>query len=157
MEYKIRNIRESEYSLLNDFLYEAVFVPDGVEPPARNIIESPELQVYIAGFGFSKDDHGLIAEVGGKAAGAVWVRIMDDYGHIDEKVPSLAVSLFKEYRGYGIGTALIKHMLDLLRDKGYERTSLSVQKANYAAKMYLDLGYKIIKENDEEFIMVYSF
>lgn len=33
MDYKIRQIAEQEYSLLENFLYEAIFVPDGV--PAR--------------------------------------------------------------------------------------------------------------------------
>ncbi len=32
----------------------------------------------------------------------------------------------------GIGTALMEAMLQLLKEKGYKQTSLSVQKANYA-------------------------
>lgn len=31
--------------------------------------------------------------------GAVWTRIMDDYGHVDDDTPSFAISLYKEYRG----------------------------------------------------------
>lgn len=27
MDYKIRKIKESEYSVLGDFLYEAIFIP----------------------------------------------------------------------------------------------------------------------------------
>ena len=38
MEYSIREIEKTEYRLLDDFLYEAIFLPDGVQPPARNII-----------------------------------------------------------------------------------------------------------------------
>ncbi|MCR5508926.1 MAG: GNAT family N-acetyltransferase [Lachnospiraceae bacterium] len=45
-------------------------------------------------------------------------------------------------------------MLELLRGQGYERASLAVQKANYAVKMYEKVGFKIIDENDEEYIMV---
>ena len=51
MDYKIRKIKETEYPLLKDFLYEAIFVPDGVEPPPKSIVDAPELQVYISGFG----------------------------------------------------------------------------------------------------------
>ena len=79
---------------------------------------------------------------------------MNDYGHIDDVTPSLAISLYKEYRGLGIGTALMKEMLLLLKSKGYEKVSLSVQKANYAFKMYQKLGFEIIDENEEEYIMV---
>ena len=45
-------------------------------------------------------------------------------------------------------------MLDTLREQGYKRASLAVQKANYAVKMYQKTGFKIIDESDEEFIMV---
>ena len=96
-----------------------------------------------------------MAEVGGKIVGAVWVRIMNDYGHIDDETPSLAISLYKEYRGLGIGTAMMKEILTLLKSYGYNRVSLSVQKANYAAEMYLKIGFEIVRENREEYIMVY--
>lgn len=154
MDYIIREIKNTEYPLLADFLYEAIYLPDGVEPPSKSIIDSPELQVYIDHFGELKDDRGLVAEVGGKVIGAVWVRIMKDYGHIDNKTPSFAISLYKEYRGLGIGTRLIKEMLVLLKNSGCERASLAVQKANYAVKMYQNVGFEIIDDNSEEYIMV---
>ena len=154
MEYIIREIRETEYALLDDFLYEAIFIPDGLQLPEKTIIHLPELQVYVAGFGKEKDDICFLAEVNGKVAGAVWVRVMNDYGHIGDGIPSFAISLYKEYRGYGIGTALMKRMLCELKQRGYEKTSLSVQKANYAVQMYRNVGFEIIAEHDEEYIMV---
>ena len=101
-----------------------------------------------------KDDIGLVAEVNKKAVGAVWVRIMDDYGHIDNATPSIAVSLYKDYRGLGIGTALMKEMLRILKDRGYKQASLSVQKANYAVNMYQKTGFEIVDEKGEEYIML---
>ena len=155
MDYTIREIQKQEYPLLDNFLYEAIFIPEGIEPPPKTIVTSPELQVYVERFGESKDDLGLAAEVDGKVVGAVWVRIMNDYGHIDDEMPSLAISLYKEYQGFGIGTAMMKEILALLKAHGYSRVSLSVQKANYATKMYLKIGFEIVKENEEEYIMVY--
>ena len=154
MEYTIRKMTVPEYPLLSDFLYEAIFIPDGIKPPPRNIIASPELQIYVERLGALKDDFALVAEIEGKVVGAVWVRIMNDYGHIDEETPSLAISLYKEYRGQGIGTDMMKEMLALLKSHGYSRISLSVQKANYAAKLYLKVGFEIVRENEEEYIMV---
>ena len=154
MEYIIREINQTEYSLLDDFLYEAIFIPDGAQPPERSIINLPELQVYVADFGKEKDDICFLAEVGGKVVGAVWVRVMNDYGHIEDGVPSFAISLYKEYRGYGIGTALMRRMLCELKQRGYEKASLSVQKANYAVQMYLNVGFEILNEHEEEYIMV---
>ena len=153
MDYRIREIRENEYCILSEFLYEAIFIPEGTEKPPKSIIEQPELQVYIADFGKS-DDWCLVAEVKEKIVGAVWVRVMDDYGHIDDETPSFAISLYEEYRNMGIGTALMRDMLELLKNKGYKQTSLSVQKANYAVRMYQKVGFEVIDENEEEYIMV---
>lgn len=153
MNYIIREIKKQEYILLTDFLYEAIFVPEGVEAPSRSIINKPELQVYISEFGNKKDDICFVAEIDFHIIGAVWVRDMNDYGHIDSGVPSFAISLYKEYRGYGIGTELMKKMLAELKLRGYKKASLAVQKKNYAVKMYKKLGFKIIDENDEEYIM----
>lgn len=157
MEYTIREIKKAEYPLLEEFLYEAIFIPPGEQAPPKSIVKSPELQVYIAGFGGQKNDKGLVAEAGGKIVGAVWVRIMQDYGHIDEKTPSFAISLRKEYRGHGIGSALMKAMLSLLKESGCQQASLAVQKANYAVKMYQNIGFQTVDENSEEYIMAYDF
>ena len=153
-KYIIRNMRKSEISLLKDFLYEAIFIPEGVEPPERDIVERPELRVYTDDFGSCKGDNCLVADFGGKVVGAVWTRIMDDYGHLDDETPSFAISLYKEYRGQGIGSQLMVKMLELLKRQGYEKASLAVQKANYAVKMYKNVGFKTVDENDEEYIMV---
>ena len=109
---------------------------------------------YITDFGKKKDDIGLVAEVDKKVVGAVWVRIMDDYGHIDNDTPSFAISLCKDYRGFGIGTDLMKEMLRILKDGGYKQASLAVQKANYAVRMYQKTGFEIVDENGEEYIML---
>lgn len=154
MDYKIREMKSMEYPLLNDFLYEAIFIPEGAEAPPRSVIDLPDLQIYVAAFGKEKSDKALVAEIEGKIVGAVWVRIMNDYGHIDEDTPSFAISLNKEYRGLGIGTAMMREMLSALKNDGYKQASLSVQKANYAVQMYLNLGFEVCSENDEEYIMV---
>ena len=39
----------------------------------------------------------------------------------------------------------------------HKRASLAVQKANYAVKMYKNLGFDIVGENEEEYIMIYNF
>ena len=156
MEYTIREMTVMEYPLLNEFLYEAIFIPDGIEPPPRNIITSPELQIYVDRFGELKDDFALVAEVEKKVVGAVWVRIIHDYGHIDDETPSLAISLYKEYRGQGIGTDMMKEMLSLLKAHGYKRVSLSVQKTNYAVEMYRKIGFDIVRGNEEEWIMLWQ-
>lgn len=153
MDYEIREIIESEYPILTDFLYEAIFIPQGMDKPPKSIIKQPELQIYIEDFG-KTDDACLVAEIKGRIVGAVWTRIMNDYGHIDDETPSFAISIYEEYRNLGIGTALMEAMLKLLKSKGYKQASLSVQKANYAVNMYRKAGFEVVDKNEEEYIMV---
>ena len=156
MNYRIREIEKTEISLLDDFLYEAIFIPEGVTPPPKDIIEDEELQIYVEDFGKYKDDICFVAEVEGRVVGAVWLRVIDDYGHIDDDTPSLSISVYKEYRNLGIGKALIKNVLEELKKRGYKKTSLSVQKANYAFEIYKKAGYFVYEEREEDYIMVYD-
>ena len=133
MNYHIRPIHPTEIPLLKDFLYEAIFIPEGAVAPPRDIIDDYNLQVYIRDFGKSSDDYCLVAEA-------------DD-------IPSIAISLYKEYRNQGIGSVLLKQMLDLLKSEGYKSVSLSVQKANYAMRMYQKAGFIALSDDGEEVIM----
>lgn len=91
----------------------------GWNRPPRSVVNLPELQVYVQGFGTRPGDFCLAAEAEGKAVGAAWCRIMEDYGHLDNHTPSLAISLLPEYRGLGIGTQLLRALLLLLLENGY--------------------------------------
>ena len=154
MQIILRELRKDEIGLLKDFLYEAIYVPEGTEAPDRSIIDQPELALYYDDFGTGPADNCLVAEVDGTVVGAVWTRIMNDYGHVDDETPSFAISLHEEYRGKGIGTMMMHQMLKLLQKQGYEKASLAVQKANDAVKMYENVGFATVDENDEEYIMV---
>ncbi|MBP5239458.1 MAG: GNAT family N-acetyltransferase [Oscillospiraceae bacterium] len=151
---EIRRLKDNETELLKEFLYEAIYIPEGMAPPDRSIVERPELSLYYKDFGNRPGDNCLAAEENGRVIGAAWTRIMDDYGHVDDDTPSFAISLYQDFRGKGVGTALMRGMLDLLKEQGYRKASLAVQKANDAVRMYERLGFRTVRENDEEYIMV---
>ena len=155
MNYTIRELSIDERNVLETFLYHAIYIQEGITPPPFEIIKQPELQVYIERFGEQDGDICLVAECDSIIVGAVWVRIMNDYGHVSDDMPSLAISLLPEYRNKGIGTALMKSMQEMVSKHGYKGISLSVQKQNYATKMYRKLGFNTIEDKDEELIMVY--
>lgn len=48
----------------------------------------------------------------------------------------------------------MREMLKRLKEKGYAQVSLAVQKENYAFRMYTKVGFEIITETAEEYIMV---
>jgi len=152
----IREIRPAEYPQLEDFLYHAIFHPPGVDPLPREVIYEPEVFLYIDGFDPEKKpgDVGAVARKEGQVIGMAWTRIIPAYGHIDDVTPELAISVLPQHRGQGIGAALMAQLFDLLRARGYARTSLAVQKENPAARFYRRLGYEIVQEKAEEWIMV---
>lgn len=156
MDTRIRSIRPEEQGLLREFLYEAIYLPAGTEPPPRSVVNLPELQVYIAGFGTQPGDLCLVAETEGTVIGAAWSRIMEDYGHMDNCTPSLAISLLPEYRGLGIGTQLLNALLLLLRENGFLRASLSVQRENPALHLYQRSGFRIAAEKGTEYLMLWD-
>ena len=151
---KIRKMRPDETELLREFLYQAIYLPEGVEPPPRSVLDLPQLRVYIDGFGTRAGDCCVVAEARTKLVGAAWGRIMEDYGHIDDRTPSLAVSVLPEHRGRGIGTCLLETLLVCLQEAGYPQVSLSVQKDNPALHLYLRKGFAILDEQGTEFLML---
>ncbi|WP_343210177.1 GNAT family N-acetyltransferase [Anaerolentibacter hominis] len=154
MDYRIREMKREEYPLLERFLYEAIFQRAGAEPLPEAVIFNPDLYRYIDRFGEKMDDYCLCAEADGQVVGAVWVRTIPGYGSINETTPELAISLLPEVRGRGIGTELLHRILLHLKESGYPEISLSVQKDNYARNMYLGAGFQILKETEEEWVMV---
>jgi ribosomal protein S18 acetylase RimI-like enzyme len=157
-EVTIRPIEHRDYPLLEEFLYQAIFVPEGIEPPAREIIYRPEIFVYIDDFG-AKDDRGVVAEVGGQVVGAAWTRIVPAFGHIDDTIPELAISVLPEWRGRGIGSRMMERLFEMLAESGYRHTSLSVQKDNPAVIFYRRLGYAVTAErpdgaDHEDYLMI---
>jgi len=162
---KIRQIQQQEYPVLEDFLYNAIFLPPDAEPVPREIIFEPEIFIYIKDFG-KESDCCVVAEeleIGdsqnGKIVGAAWTRIIPGYGHIDDKTPELAISVLPEWRGKSIGTQMMNCLFYQLRKSGYKQTSLSVQKNNPAVRFYERLGYEITGEKldhagHEDYLMI---
>lgn len=149
-----RPLLPQEYPLLRAFLYEAVFVPAGQKAPSRDIVDLPELKIYIEDFGSCPGDVSLAAEKEGQIVGVVWCRLMRDFGYYQEGVPSLAMAVIKEWRGRGIGARLLKEFCQQVKSLSFPGLSLSVQKLNPAVKLYLRAGFHVVRENKDDLIML---
>ena len=153
----IRELKNDEFHMLKEFTYQAVFQKDKNNPVPRTVLDDPYIIMYYDDFG-RPDDNCLVVEADNKIVGAVWTRILSGelkgFGNIDKHTPEFAISLYEEYRGKGLGTKLMNSMLEMLKQKGYKKTSLSVQKDNYAVNMYKNVGFSILKEKDEDYLMV---
>lgn len=152
----IRPIRQNEIRLLTDFLYEAIYQPDNKPLLPRTVIRQPELWIYIDRFGEHKGDRCMVAEVDGLVIGAVWTRLIHACGFVDKTTPELAISIYPPYRRKGIGTRLIQEIFRLLKQEGYKQVSLSVSKENEAVHLYLRIGFHVVEEREEDYLMVCS-
>ena len=66
MDYEIRHITPNEWPLLERFLYEAIYVPEGYEGevPRSVIYDDPKCRAAFEGFGARADDRALVAAIG---------------------------------------------------------------------------------------------
>ncbi len=157
LNIKIREIEGTEISQLDTFLYEAIFIPKGLDKPDKEIIKIPELSIYIKDFG-KDSDLCIVAESQGCLVGAIWARIYAEtekgFGYVDSKTPELSMSVIENYRQHGIGTKLLKAMIEKLSLLDYQQVSLSVDKLNYALKLYQKFGFEIVKSDENSATMI---
>lgn len=157
--YRIRPLQPEEFGLVEEFLYEAIFVPPGVAAPSREVVANdPTLRAYYEAFGSAKGDCAWCAEAAGDGiVGLAWCRRMAaGFGLVDGETPELAMAVRASHRGRGIGTRLLGALLEDLRRAGYSSVSLSVQKANFALRMYGKAGFRVVREAVDEVVMVKS-
>jgi ribosomal protein S18 acetylase RimI-like enzyme len=146
----------SDEPVLRDMLYLAVFVPPGSRPPDRSVVAQPELARYVVGWGRRGDDGIVATAPTGRAVGAAWLRLWSDqehgYGFIDAMTPELSVAVLPEYRGAGIGTELLRRLLQRA-DESYDTVSLSVSVRNPAVRLYERLGFRRAAVHGDSLIM----
>jgi len=156
-----RPLLRTDYDFHQEMLYQAIYLPEGAPPLPREIIRQPEIYRYIEKWGRAHD-LGFIAMAGTeqKPVGAVWIRLYSEdnrgYGYVNDLTPELSIAVLPEYRGRGVGTKLIRHMLDAV-GKNYQAISLSVIRENPAVRLYRRFGFESIMETKDSITMVKHF
>lgn len=157
LNYTIRPLTRADEPFLWEMLYRAIYVAEGNTPPERDIINKPEIARYVRDWG-RVNDRGFIAlEVENhQPIGAAWLRLLTDddrgYGHVDDETPELSVAVMPEYRGKGVGTRLLTHLLQVASDH-YPAISLSVESDNPASRLYQRLGFEIVRTSGTSLVM----
>jgi GNAT superfamily N-acetyltransferase len=110
MDFSIQELHALEVNMLPKFLYMAIFVPPGQNPLPFSVVNRPELLKYYEKWG-REGDRAFIARVDGAPAGLIWCRLFTrdfhGYGFIAEDIPEVSMSVYPEFRGKGLGTALL--------------------------------------------------
>jgi GNAT superfamily N-acetyltransferase len=130
-----------------DMLVEAVnWSPEWKKKSRNRVLSAPRTAHYIAGW--PRDtDLGVIAEAEGERIGAAWLRFLPStdpgYGFVGPDVPELTIGVAARWRGRGVGRALLRAIAALARSTGIRLISLSVERKNFAQKLYLSEGYQV--------------
>ena len=153
----IRRAGPADADFLADMLVEAAnWRPEGKRSRADTLAD-PLIGHYIDGWP-RPGDLGLVAELGGTPAGAAWLRFFPAsgpaYGFVAPDVPELVIGLRAECRGQGAGRALLRELAGAARDAGIRQISLSAGRANYAHRLYLAEGYRVVGGDDDSDTMV---
>lgn len=136
-----------------DMLVEAVNWSSEWKRKSRNrVLSAPETAHYIAGW--PRDtDLGVIAEANGERIGAAWLRFLPvadpGYGFVACDVPELTIGVAVHWRGRSAGRALLRAIAGQACLAGIQRISLSVERKNFAQKLYISEGYQIVDSGDK--------
>jgi ribosomal protein S18 acetylase RimI-like enzyme len=156
VSYEIRPVTPQDEPFLWEMLYQSLHV-EGQEPFPREVLNRPHIARYVKGWGRA-DDLGFIAVEArsGQSLGAVWSRLSgaDDKGfaYLDERTPELGIALLPEYRGRGIGSALLKHLLEVAKNL-YPAIALSVAPTNPAIRLYERFGFVTVDVRNQYPVM----
>ena len=150
----IRRAAPEDGSFMADMLVEAVnWSPEWKKKSGNRVLSAPGTAHYIAGW--PRDtDLGVIAEANGEPIGAAWLRFLPaadpGYGFVAPDVPELTIGVTAQWRGRGVGRALLRAIAGRARSAGIPQISLSVERKNFAQKLYLSEGYQIVDSSDKD-------
>ena len=153
----IRPITLEDTHFLWEMLYEAIYVAEGVKPPARDVLLQPDIRRYLQDWG-QPHDSGFVAldPVTSNRIGAVWLRLLigdqKGYGYVDDATPELTIAVVPECRGKSVGTRLLSHLLRTTESR-YPSLSLSVSPDNPALRLYNRLGFERVGSSGTSLVM----
>ena len=155
---RLRAAASGDARFLSEMLVEAA---NWSALPARSrvaVLDDPSVSRYIAGWA-RPGDFGLVAmDADGIPVGACWARLFPAYapgsGFVGVGVPELTVGVNPQWRARGIGRALLHGLHEQAAQAGHGRVSLSVDRANFAQRLYRSEGYSVVSSGDRADVMV---
>lgn len=146
---RVKQVRKEDLGFLWDMLYEAVhWDPDkpNPKPSRKEVLSWPGIGHYLEGWGRPEDFALVALDHDGCRVGAAWYRLMSPedpgYGFVDAATPEVGIAVVPETRGRGVGTALLRALMEAARSRGFDALSLSVEQGNPAVRLYEQHGFE---------------
>jgi GNAT superfamily N-acetyltransferase len=145
---------------LADMLVEAANWAQAPRRPRVEVLSDPTLAPYVSGW-MRPGDAGLVAEsASGDPIGACWYRLFDQsqpgQGFVAGGVQELTLGVRPLWRAQGVGRELLRGVAARARTSGYARLSLSVDRGNFAQRLYVSEGYVVVHAGERADTMVRS-
>lgn len=142
----IRPVDAADLPFLEAMLLEAVYWRAEVPRlPVETTLADPRVARYVEGWGRA-GDAGVVAVGERQPVGAAWYRLFTGdrpgYGFVDEQTPELSIGVLAGARGRGLGTQLLRALLEQASAAGFRTLSLSVEPDNPAVRLYERAGFK---------------
>jgi GNAT superfamily N-acetyltransferase len=149
MTYGIRRAEPGDASFLVEMVCEAAnWHPDRVRPKVDLMADSTVMR-YARGWQRPADDGMIAVDEVGNPIGACWYRVLPHnepgHGFVASGVPELTLGVRPVWRAQGVGRALLVAACDLARTAGHQRISLSVERANFAQRLYRSEGFVVVE------------
>jgi GNAT superfamily N-acetyltransferase len=156
--FTIRPATSADVDFLTDMLVEAVNWEPHRHRSREEIMADPPLAQHVSGW-MGSNDLGVVAvSPAGLRIGAAWLRYLPatdpGYGYVRDDVPELSMGVVASWRGRGVGRTLLRSVLDTARAAGVTAVALSVERANFAARLYEAEGFRTVKSFDHSDTML---
>jgi GNAT superfamily N-acetyltransferase len=156
--FRVRPATQSDGGFLADMVVEAANWRAGGARPRHQVLTSPEHGRYIAGWMRSGDAGFVAVDANGDPIGAAWYRMLPrtdpGFGYVAVGVPELIIGVRPVWRAHGVGRALLQRLVELARDRGFARLSLSVERGNFATTLYRSEGFAVVQPGQGRDTMV---
>ena len=150
--FTIRSATRADADFLTDMLVEAVNWEPHRHRSREEIMADPLLAHYVNGWMHAHDLGVVAVSLTGLPIGAAWIRYLTatdpGYGYVRDDVPELSMGVVGPWRRRGVGRALLRSVLDAARTADVAAVSLSVERANIAARLYRAEGFRTVKSFD---------
>jgi len=142
----VRAALADDLPFMQRMLYEAANKPGERWPSFDDSMREPRNERHWRGWMTRTGDLGVIAEIDEVPVGAAWIRIMraGERGPLDAPdVPVLAIGVEHAHRGRGLGSELMRSLLDLARQSQVHSIDLTTGSFNTAAvRLYHREGFR---------------
>lgn len=156
--FSIRDAAPGDARFLADMAVEAANWDSVRARPRVQVLADPVRQRYHRDW-MRPGDLGVVAvDEHGTPIGACWFRLFAPdaagLGFVAHGVPELILGVVGIWRAQGVGRFLLQAAVERARAAGYQRLSLSVERGNFAQRLYVSEGFATVSSGESAHVMV---